>query len=99
MLIQSYFFFASTFVSSANGRWERGKGLLERVRDLVSRSEVGTKRREETKVGYSMARVIARRHIRNARFKCDEERRKVKVEGEKEPRVTGGKREVAVDKQ
>jgi len=76
---------------------------IVRVGGLKSRSEVGTKRREETKVEYSMARVIARRHVRNARFKCDEERekerlkegkRRVKREGEKR-----GSREVAVVEQ
>lgn len=61
---------------------------------MESRSEVGMERREETKVGYSMARVIARTHVRNARFKCDEERKKERAAAEEKEKGYAGEREI-----
>lgn len=42
---------------------------------IRTRVERGKKREARTKVGYSMARVIARRHIRNVRCKCERKRK------------------------
>lgn len=47
-----------------------GEALAREDGEPEEREEM---REESTKVGYSMARVIARRHVRNARCKCDRE--------------------------
>lgn len=49
-----------------------GEPLAREDREPGEKEEM---REESTKVGYSMARVIARRHVRNARCKCDREKK------------------------
>lgn len=55
---------------------EGGKRVDREVGESIrARAERSKRRGECTIVGYSMARVIARRHIRNARCKCERKRK------------------------
>lgn len=76
--------FASTFVRE---RKVRGVGGGKRVGR--EGGNYGKKReiRAGTKVGYSMARVIARRHIRNARCKCERKRKEETGESEEQQQL------------
>lgn len=67
-----------------------GEPLAREDREPGEKEEM---REESTKVGYSMARVIARRHVRNARCKCDREKKRGGRKGGRRRRETQRKRE------